>query len=161
MMKGDFAYTNKKKHSDSCYTNTRKCLTTMPAAWHVLTVICGPFEPHSDKTASSNHKVHWLSGMAGTGTSSMAHSLCDFLDEKEILGASFFCARSDTILSDPTRIFPTIATMFARSSALIRSEICQVLENNPDAGSIDSLYAIRPPPCRTYQTCHSKGHQDL
>jgi adenylylsulfate kinase-like enzyme len=35
-------------------------------------------------------KVYWLVGMAGTGKSTISHSLCEILDGKNMLGASFF-----------------------------------------------------------------------
>ena len=84
-------------------------------------------------------KVYWLSGMAGTGKSSIAHSLCEILDERGILGASYFCSRSESVLRDPSRIIPTITSMLARSSSPILSEIYQVLEKDPDASSLNSL----------------------
>ena len=88
---------------------------------------------------SNTSKVYWLKGMAGTGKSSIAHSLCEILDKKGKLGGSFFCSRSDTTLRDPKVIVPTIAGMLARSSPSIQSELCQVLEQHPDAAAFNSL----------------------
>ena len=84
-------------------------------------------------------RVCWVSGMAGTGKSSIAHTLCERLDAKGTLGGSFFCTRSATALSDPSHIIPTVAWMLARSSLRIRSELCQVLEDHPDAASLNVL----------------------
>ena len=84
-------------------------------------------------------KVYWLNGMAGTGKSSIAHSLCEILDKKGKLGGSFFCSRSDTTLRDGKAIVPTIASMLARSSPSIQSELFQILEQHPDAASFNSL----------------------
>ena len=38
-------------------------------------------------------KVYWLVGMAGTGKSTILHTLCEILDAKNMLGGSFFCSR--------------------------------------------------------------------
>ena len=83
--------------------------------------------------------IYWLSGMAGTGKATIAHSLCELLDEKGILGASFLCARSDSVLRDPSHIVPTIVSMLTRLSPPIRSKLCEVLESNPDTGSPNIL----------------------
>ena len=68
--------------------------------------------------------VFWLNGMAGTGKTSIAHSLCERLDEHKILGASFFCSRSASPeVRDAKFINPTIAsTLSGISHASIRSE---------------------------------------
>ena len=84
-------------------------------------------------------KVYWLKGMAGTGKSSIAHSFCEVLVKKGKLGGRFFCSPSDTTLRDPKAIVPTIASMLARSSPPIQSELCQVLEQHPDVASFNSL----------------------
>ena len=38
-------------------------------------------------------RVCWLNGMAGTGNTCIAHTFSEILDEKQMLGASFFCSR--------------------------------------------------------------------
>ena len=38
-------------------------------------------------------KVYWLVGMAGTGKSTILHTLCEIMDGKNMLGGSFFCSR--------------------------------------------------------------------
>ena len=84
-------------------------------------------------------RVYWLNGMAGTGKSTIAHSLCELLDKKGKLGSSFFCSRSDTALRDVKVVIPTIASMLALSSPSIQSKLCQVLENHPDVANLNSL----------------------
>ena len=80
-------------------------------------------------------RVCWLSGMAGIGKSSIALTLSERLDDKLMLGASFFCSHS----SDNARlIVPTIAYMLGRVSPTIRSAISRVLVNNPDV-AFDTL----------------------
>ena len=84
--------------------------------------------------------VCWMNGMAGTGKSAIAHSFCKILEEKQMLGASFFCSRSASQeLRDASLIIPTIAYRLAHVSPLIRSEICQVVEDEPEVGSLLTL----------------------
>ena len=83
-------------------------------------------------------KIYWLNGMAGTGKSSIAHTLCERLCKEKMLGGSFFCSRSDAALSDWSRIIPTLASMLARLSPSIQSDLCQVLDGNSKAALLNT-----------------------
>ena len=85
-------------------------------------------------------KVLWLNGMAGTGKTSIAHSLCEKLDEHKLLGASFFCSRSASqAVRDARFIIPTIASILSESSPVLRSAISKVVEEKHDVGSLHKL----------------------
>ena len=89
---------------------------------------------------SNAAKVFWLDGMAGTGKTSIAHSLCERLHKHEILGASFFCSRSASPeVRDARFIIPTIASTLSQVSPKLRSAIREVIEEQPDAGSLHKL----------------------
>ena len=91
----------------------------------------------SDDTAP---KVFWLNGMAGTGKTSIAHTLCERLDEKQMLGASFFCSRSASEeVRDASLIVPTIAFTLAQASPLLRSAMGQAIKDKP---GVVSLHAV-------------------
>ena len=82
-------------------------------------------------------KVCWLNGMAGTGKTSIAHTLSNRLDEKHILGASFFCSRSASQeVRDASPIIPTIATKLSHASPPLRFAMVQIIEKEPDVGSM-------------------------
>ena len=69
-------------------------------------------------------KVFWLNGMAGTGKTSIAHSLSERLDKNQILGASFFCSRSASReVRNASLIIPTIASTLSQISPVLRSAI--------------------------------------
>ncbi|KAG8680545.1 hypothetical protein FRC11_002323, partial [Ceratobasidium sp. 423] len=42
-------------------------------------------------------RIYWMNGMAGTGKTTIAYTLCKQLEESKQLGASFFCSR---VISD-------------------------------------------------------------
>ena len=85
-------------------------------------------------------KVYWLNGMAGTGKTSIAHTLSERLDEKQMLGASFFCSRSASQeVSDASLIIPTIAAKLSQASPSLRSAMAQIIEKEPDVGSMHTL----------------------
>ena len=76
-------------------------------------------------------KVYWLVGMAGTGKSTILHTLCEILDGKNMLGGSFFCSRGSENTQNARLIIPTIAHSLASTSPRIKSEIIKAIENDP------------------------------
>ncbi|KAJ7493118.1 WD40 repeat-like protein [Mycena galericulata] len=52
--------------------------------------------------------IFWLSGMAGTGKSTVAYTLCQHWRAEGCLGASFFCSRNDEKARSRASIIPTI-----------------------------------------------------
>ncbi|KAG8709513.1 hypothetical protein FRC11_005481 [Ceratobasidium sp. 423] len=81
----------------------------------------------------SSGYVYWLNGMAGTGKTTIAYSLCAQLAAKHRLAASFFCSRTFPECRNVSLIIPFIAYQLARFSRPFRFELLQVLEENPDA----------------------------
>ncbi|KAH7338678.1 WD40-repeat-containing domain protein [Rhizoctonia solani] len=80
-------------------------------------------------------KIYWMNGMAGTGKTTIAYSLCSWLEDNLLLGASFFCSRILSSCRDLTQIVPTIAYQLANYSYAYRSALCTILEDDPDASS--------------------------
>ncbi|CCO36384.1 Vegetative incompatibility protein HET-E-1 [Rhizoctonia solani AG-1 IB] len=75
----------------------------------------------------------WMNGMAGTGKTTIAHTVCSRLDESCKLGASFFCSRVIPECRQAKYIIPSIAYQLARFSAPFRQALDRVLELDPDA----------------------------
>jgi len=74
----------------------------------------------------------WLNGMAGTGKSTIAQSICNLLDADAMLAASFFCSRSaGGGRNDARKIIPTVAFQLAYHIPGFMQEICDVLRT-PD-----------------------------
>ncbi|KAB5591833.1 Vegetative incompatibility protein HET-E-1 [Ceratobasidium theobromae] len=76
--------------------------------------------------------VYWMSGMAGTGKTTLAYTFCETLKKQKQLGASFFCTRTTAECRDVGRIIPTIAYQLARYSLPFQSALCRILGNDPD-----------------------------
>jgi hypothetical protein len=76
-----------------------------------------------------------MNGMAGTGKTTIAYTLCEKLNVAHQLGASFFCSRSLPDCRDARRIVPTIAYQLARFSHPFQEALCQVLAIEPDVGA--------------------------
>ncbi|EUC54562.1 vegetative incompatibility protein HET-E-1, putative [Rhizoctonia solani AG-3 Rhs1AP] len=77
--------------------------------------------------------VYWLNGMAGTGKTTIAYSICKVLADKHRLAASFFCSRVREECRDVNRIIPSIAYQLAHFSPAFQSALSAVLEKDPDA----------------------------
>ena len=79
----------------------------------------------------SNSNAYWIVGMAGTGKSTILHTMCEILDGKNILGGSFFCSRGSENARNACLIVPTIAHSLASTSPCIKSEIINAIQNDP------------------------------
>ena len=108
-----------------CMANTRKQILAELEEWAM------------DEAAP---KVCWLHGMAGTGKTSIAHTLSERLDEKQMLGASFFCSRSASEeVRNASLIVPTIAFTLSQASPLLRSAMNQTIEDKPGVGALHAV----------------------
>ena len=82
-------------------------------------------DPALDST-SEQPEIYWLNGLAGTGKTTIAYTVAERCHEEGILGASFFCSRSDSDCNNPSMIFTTIAyqlgLFYPPYRELVRSE---------------------------------------
>ncbi|KAG8698323.1 hypothetical protein FRC08_005999 [Ceratobasidium sp. 394] len=81
---------------------------------------------------SESEKVYWLNGMAGTGKTTLAYTLCKQLEGDNKLAANFFCTRQLPSCRDAKLIVPTIAYQLANFSYPFRYAISQILDRNRD-----------------------------
>ena len=52
--------------------------------------------------------TYWIYGSPGIGKTSLAHSICASLHDREQLAGGFFCQNDDPKLNDPRNILPTL-----------------------------------------------------
>ncbi|CUA69303.1 hypothetical protein RSOLAG22IIIB_08427 [Rhizoctonia solani] len=83
-------------------------------------------------------KIYWMNGMAGTGKTTIGYSLCERLEAAGQLAGSFFCTRASRECTEAKQIVPTIAYQLARRSAPFRDALCGILDNDPDAGTLNT-----------------------
>ncbi|QRV96323.1 Vegetative incompatibility protein HET-E-1 [Ceratobasidium sp. AG-Ba] len=100
-----------------CTTNTRTQLLEELYAW---------------ASAENGQRVYWLNGMAGTGKTTIAYSLCEYLESFGNLAASFFCSRQVPSCRNVNRIVPTISYQLSGFSRPFRHAVSAVLENEMD-----------------------------
>ncbi|KAH7339134.1 hypothetical protein B0J17DRAFT_717566 [Rhizoctonia solani] len=84
---------------------------------------------------NSGANVYWMSGMAGTGKTTIATTLSDTWSKRKQLGASFFCTRTSPECHSIDRVVPTLAYQLARYSRPFQSVLGRVLDTDPDIGT--------------------------
>jgi hypothetical protein len=104
----------------ACMQDTRVQLIADIAAW---------------AQSTSGPGVFWLNGLAGTGKSTVALTVCRRFAEKGLLGASFFIARQVPERRDAMNIIRTIAYRLARSNASLADLVSQELDDSPELAS--------------------------
>ncbi|KAF5378233.1 hypothetical protein D9757_009161 [Collybiopsis confluens] len=78
---------------------------------------------------------YWISGMAGTGKSTIAMSICRALKNKRLLAGSFFCNRQIAKCRDYRLIIPTLAYQLAKFSEPFARGLKAVLDQDFDLAS--------------------------
>ncbi|KDN34728.1 hypothetical protein RSAG8_12202, partial [Rhizoctonia solani AG-8 WAC10335] len=86
--------------------------------------------------------LYWMSGMAGTGKTTISYSLCEQLhaEPHRILCASFFCSRLLPECRDVGLIIPSIAYQLAGCSRPFRYALSQAMERDPDGHTRSPQY---------------------
>ncbi|KAG8704494.1 hypothetical protein FRC08_002201 [Ceratobasidium sp. 394] len=85
--------------------------------------------------SSGGRQLAWVHGLAGLGKSSIATSVCEQLDERGMLAASFFCKRDSPELRDPHRVLTTIAYGLALRYEPYGEAITTLIGDDPEACS--------------------------
>ena len=79
--------------------------------------------------------IFWLSGMAGTGKSTIARTVAHDFYRQKCLGASFFFSRDEDDLSKASKFFSTIACQLAAFSPALKGSICKAIQSDPEIGN--------------------------
>jgi hypothetical protein len=89
----------------------------------------------------STHKgissVFWLSGLAGTGKTTIARTVSERWQRENLLGASFFCSRNDAECCSTKKIIPTIAYHLGLSYDGFEASVLESLKRDPLALDAD------------------------
>ena len=84
--------------------------------------------------SEAERRVYLLTGLAGTGKTTIAKSVAKFAHENGVLAASFFCSRDSDERSNLQLIFPTIAFQLSHFSRQFRGGIVTTIKQSPDIG---------------------------
>jgi hypothetical protein len=76
--------------------------------------------------------AYWFYGSPGIGKTSLAHSICEILHERNHLAGAFFCRRDDPKLSEPINILPTFIHKLAIIFPPFRTVVAKRLRDDPN-----------------------------
>lgn len=113
--KGAFFSSFEDQHEDECLAGTRTELLGQVQDW--------------DK--SGDRCIFWLSGMAGTGKSTITRTVGRLFKKNNILGASFFFKRGEGDRGSAVKFFPIIVRQLAVHIPQIVPGIRKALESDP------------------------------
>ncbi|KAJ2934012.1 hypothetical protein H1R20_g3090, partial [Candolleomyces eurysporus] len=101
--------------------------------------------------------LFWLSGLAGTGKTTVSKTFCSQLNDRGLLGASFFCTLSELDKRDVYLIIPTLARILAEERPKFGDALEKILESdracrNPTKMDLNDQYRklILQPAERTF-----------
>jgi WD40 repeat protein len=86
--------------------------------------------------------VFWLNGLAGTGKSTIARTICKHFEETGLLGASFFLSRQVAERRHAPNVVRTIAYQLARSQGVFADALLATLQDAPDLASAEVLQKL-------------------
>jgi len=92
---------------------------------------------------SETGNLYWIHGLPGIGKTSLAHSICERLHNKQCLAGAFFCQRDDANMSELRNILPTLISKLAEKFPPFRRIVADRLRSDPDLTSKsmkDSLF---------------------
>ena len=76
--------------------------------------------------------TYWLYGSPGIGKTSLTHSICASLHERNHLAGAFFCRRDDLDLSEPLNILPTFIHKLAILFPPFQTIVAKHLRDDPN-----------------------------
>jgi chloramphenicol 3-O-phosphotransferase len=86
--------------------------------------------------------VFWLNGLAGTGKSTIARTICEHFAKTGLLGASFFLSRQVAERRHAPNVVRTIAYQLARKQAVFADALSATLQDAPDLASAEGLQRL-------------------
>jgi NACHT domain len=76
--------------------------------------------------------IYWLTGVAGSGKTTIAQTFAGRSSASGRLGASFFCSRDYKVRRNVYLIFPTLAIHLAYRYPEFRAELVSIISSSPD-----------------------------
>jgi len=103
-------------HHDKCLSGTRESVLQDIMLW---------------AKNPQDQNVFWLSGLAGTGKSTIAQSFSEMVANEGLLGASFFCSRDYLNRKELKNIFPTLAYQLACRYLNFQHHVIGTIKEDP------------------------------
>ncbi|KAG8758697.1 hypothetical protein FRC11_003232, partial [Ceratobasidium sp. 423] len=102
--------------SQACLDGTRKAVLKRIITW--------------TQNRKNPESFMWISGQAGMGKTSIATSLCRYLDNNRALAGSFFCKREDPNFGDPHRLLNNLVYEITTQCPPYAHEVTKAIRAN-------------------------------
>jgi hypothetical protein len=99
----------------SCHPGTRLQLLKAVVDWAI---------------SNDEPRVRWISGLAGTGKSTIARTLCERLDKEHCLAGSFFISRQHNARRDAGGIVRTFSYLLSQHDSDFRAALLELLRKD-------------------------------
>jgi hypothetical protein len=111
-------------HQDlRCVEGTREVLLKGISSWVASISVPGAALPRN---------IFWIYGLPGIGKTSLAHSICASLHDRDQLAGAYFCRRDNPELSEPRNILPTLIYKLAIIFPPFRNIVAERLRKDPN-----------------------------
>ena len=134
------------QHERKCLPQTRVDLLRQVTEW---------------ADGSSSKCIFWLSGMAGTGKSTIARTVADQLASKDRLAASFFFSKGSGERRHARHFFSTIAVQMTRTLPSVQTYIYEAMTEQPGIAHqtmLEQWNKLILKPLRRARDCQSLLH---
>ena len=120
-----------RKHR--CMDGTRQSLLNQIMDW---------VSNNSGQENAFQKNLYWFFGSPGIGKTSLAHSICANLHERNHLAGAFFCRRDDSNLSEPINVLPTFICKLAILFPPFRTIVAEHLRSDPNMTPDSMEYSL-------------------
>ncbi|KAF4869282.1 hypothetical protein CGCSCA1_v011483 [Colletotrichum siamense] len=142
--------THHNQHEPRCHPKTRVGVLEAIQVWA--------------KDADDQRRIYWLSGMAGTGKSTISRTVAKAFDDNNLLGASFFFKRGEADRNSASLFFSTIARQLVRRRTDIQPFVLDAIkktDNISSKGIAEQFKQLICDPLRNAQLANArKTHVD-
>jgi hypothetical protein len=91
------------------------------------------------KDGQDERCIFWLSGLAGTGKSTISRTVARRYSEQKRLGASFFFSRGGGDVSHAGKFFTSLAVQLAEAVPSLQTHICDAVTERSDIANLSLL----------------------
>ena len=117
-----------------CLNGTRTALIQSIGSWVNGVLKATSSENEQEITSLRSRNILWLYGLAGSGKSTIAHTVAKTLTMNGLYLTCYFCARDGSDTTPPRKLFPTIAHQLALLYAPYREALVARL-GGPDSSA--------------------------
>ncbi|KAJ6505032.1 hypothetical protein C8R45DRAFT_796904, partial [Mycena sanguinolenta] len=104
----------------------------------------------------TNERIFWITGIAGSGKSTLSATLVDNLEKNHTpVAAQFFISRNIPETIDPAKLIPTIAQQLAESSPAAARIIHNALKDRCPSSRKEQVQALLLAPIRELSRSHN------